>query len=348
MAKHTNLSSLFTAIADAIRAKKGLAAGTKIVADNFPDEIAGIETGRGVDLSVITATSSDVLSPKKFVNSNGEPVVGTIATKSNSNLSVSGKTVTGPAGYYPDGISKSISDGALNDVVTISVNSSTGKITASSGVKTAGYLDTSAKTTGEKQLTTYTRTAAYAPTTSEQIAANAGTFLCSAVKIAGDPNLVSSNIKSGVTIFGVTGTFAGSSGGAKRYYSTATADSYSDAFQFSFTTPFSLTSSEKLVHLTIIKEGNAADNEVYLIDYNINSGRLTILAENTEGNLERFLYLSEDGFNEYEAYLTENHNSDGTISITVGICVYESGYTFEDYVSGKNNQDTYIISATFD
>lgn len=41
MAKHTNLTSLFTAIADAIRAKKGTT--DAIVADDFPDEIAGIE-----------------------------------------------------------------------------------------------------------------------------------------------------------------------------------------------------------------------------------------------------------------------------------------------------------------
>jgi hypothetical protein len=43
MAKHTNLTSLFTAIADAIRAKKGTT-GT-IVADNFPEEIASIQSG---------------------------------------------------------------------------------------------------------------------------------------------------------------------------------------------------------------------------------------------------------------------------------------------------------------
>lgn len=43
MATHTNLSSLFTDIADAIRAKTGKT--ETIVADNFPAEIAVIETG---------------------------------------------------------------------------------------------------------------------------------------------------------------------------------------------------------------------------------------------------------------------------------------------------------------
>lgn len=43
MATHTSLSALFTAIADAIRAKTG--STDPIVADNFPTEIANISTG---------------------------------------------------------------------------------------------------------------------------------------------------------------------------------------------------------------------------------------------------------------------------------------------------------------
>lgn len=54
MAVH-NLTSLFTAIADAIRAKTGSA--EPIVADNFPAEIANIPTG--LKVKSITTTSSD-------------------------------------------------------------------------------------------------------------------------------------------------------------------------------------------------------------------------------------------------------------------------------------------------
>lgn len=48
MATHTTLSSLFTAIADAIRAKKGTTA--TIVADNFPTEIANLPSGSSYTL----------------------------------------------------------------------------------------------------------------------------------------------------------------------------------------------------------------------------------------------------------------------------------------------------------
>ena len=50
MATHTTLASLFTDIADSIRAKTGKT--DNIVADDFPEEIAGITTG-GEDLEYV-------------------------------------------------------------------------------------------------------------------------------------------------------------------------------------------------------------------------------------------------------------------------------------------------------
>ena len=52
----------------------------------------------------------------------------------------------------------------------------------------------------------------WTPTTSDQTIA-AGTYCSGAQTIKGDSNLKAANIKSGTTIFGVTGTYAGSTGG---------------------------------------------------------------------------------------------------------------------------------------
>ena len=46
------------------------------------------------------------------------------------------------------------------------------------------------------------------PTTADQTV-NGNTFLAGAITIAGDANLLAENIKSGVTIFGITGTYTG-------------------------------------------------------------------------------------------------------------------------------------------
>ena len=72
--------------------------------------------------------------------------------------------------------------------------------------KTAYANDT--KLTGtivSKEAQTYT------PTTTAQTI-NAGQYLSGAQTIAGDANLLAENIKSGVTIFGVVGTYTGATG----------------------------------------------------------------------------------------------------------------------------------------
>ena len=45
------------------------------------------------------------------------------------------------------------------------------------------------------------------PSTSEQTAVDTGVYTTGEIKVAGDVNLISANIKNGVSIFGITGTF---------------------------------------------------------------------------------------------------------------------------------------------
>ena len=90
---------------------------------------------------------------------------------------------------------------------TISVDTSTGLITAShtqqSGEVTGGT------TTATEQLTTQ-GAQTITPTTSNQTIA-AGKYLTGAQTIEGDANLVATNIKKDVSIFGVEGSYVGGS-----------------------------------------------------------------------------------------------------------------------------------------
>lgn len=77
----------------------------------------------------------------------------------------------------------------------------------SSGVQTAGYLGTSA-ISGLQLSTQAAKT--ITPTTYSQTAVASGKYTTGAVTVAGDSDLIASNIKSGVNIFGVNGNYSGS------------------------------------------------------------------------------------------------------------------------------------------
>lgn len=188
-------------IADAIRAKEG--SFDPIIANDFPARIAAIQTG--TDTSDATATAGDILSGETAYVASGK-VTGTIPTKTESNISVSGPTIIVPSGYYGSQVSKSIAT-ATQATPTISVNSS-GLITASS-TQSAGYVTAGTKS-ATRQLTTQTGKT-ITPGRTQQTAVSSGRYTTGNVYVAGDTDLVAANIKKGVNIFGVAGTYEGAS-----------------------------------------------------------------------------------------------------------------------------------------
>lgn len=131
------------------------------------------------------ATAEDVVSGKTFTSASGLKVTGTHECASSSPTlqsksvtpSESEQTVSPDDGY--DGLS-SVTVGAVSNTYIGS-----------------GVTKKSART--------------YTPGTADQTIA-AGQYLSGAQTIKGDANLVAGNIKSGVSIFGVAGTYVGSGG----------------------------------------------------------------------------------------------------------------------------------------
>lgn len=130
------LDTKLTQVANAIRGKTG--DSTSLA---FPGEFVDA-IGELTNVEDTTAAAGDVLNTKYFYTAAGVKTQGNIASKSSSDLSASGATVTVPAGYYASQASKSVSSGsATTPATTISVTPSM-SLDASTGVVTASNSKT--------------------------------------------------------------------------------------------------------------------------------------------------------------------------------------------------------------
>ena len=188
-----------------------------------------------IDLTSDTAVASNVVSGKYFHLATGERVQGSIATRTSSDLTASGATVTVPAGYYASDASKAVANGtvtapsSINEInATKIINATTislsKTVSVTPVVSTAGYV--SSGTAGNVNVSlqaalTTKSTESYHPSTSDQTISS-GTYLTGLQTIKGVTvsGLSASNIKKDVVVkigdstdddcvTSVTGTYEG-------------------------------------------------------------------------------------------------------------------------------------------
>lgn len=229
---YNNLKELFVGICDALRTKKG--STEEINHQDIPAEILALPDA--VDLSEIETDAANVLTGEYYMDANGEMQPGTMPNNGSiSRTYTSNGSRSFSKGYYSGGtitvnvpsstveVNNPYGNASASDVrsgvtfmsggvertgtmgnasVSLSVNSS-GKITATNSSE--GYLASGSVAT--KQLTTQAAQTITPGTSNKTI--GSGTYLTGTQTIKGDSNLVASNIKSGISIFGVSGTYTG-------------------------------------------------------------------------------------------------------------------------------------------
>ena len=166
------------------------------------------------DLSGITAAAEDILAGKKSVDATGAEITGTMTNRGAWNSTkTSNGSVTIPEGYHNGSgkvtvnVSTSTDTGAL-DTPSISFDKTLGRFTATSKVKTSGYISTSETKTASYTINRYLG-GEYTPTKESKTVSLTGNYCTGDAVIKGDDNLVPANIKNGTSIFGVQGTYAG-------------------------------------------------------------------------------------------------------------------------------------------
>ena len=184
--------------------------------------------GGSGDLDLVTATAGDVLKGKVIVGPDGEPLTGTLAMTGNAGDSqvLSGKTY-----YNTDAKARRTGSMANQGAKTASLNcggsytipagyhNGSGKVTANSlasqtDANAAAGDILSGKTAWVKGSKVTGSMAAqaggtYKSTTVNQTISCSGKKMTGNVVIQGDSKLVAGNIKKGVTILGITGTWEG-------------------------------------------------------------------------------------------------------------------------------------------
>lgn len=190
-----------------------------------------LKAGGSADLDVITAGAGDILTGKTGVNQEGEPLAGSMPNKGAVSQSLNaGGSYTIPAGYH-NGAGK-VTANSLSSQTSANATAAqilSGQTAWVNGAKVTGSMANRGAANQALAINgSYTIPAGYhngggkvtqsvpvqggsttTPGTANKTVVAANRYVNGNVIVAGNGNLTAGNIKKGVNIFGVTGTWEG-------------------------------------------------------------------------------------------------------------------------------------------
>lgn len=215
MAKNNNLTDFLVDLADGIyKAETGVTTRPtteKIDPQDFRSRVEAIPANTLTNNAVARANTTisvtaDDTNDKLTITAGNNQSTGYVAganktTTATVTLTASGANVTATVGNKS--VTKSVGT-ATHTAPTATLDTTTGKVTTKH-TATAGYV-AAGTTTATLTLSTVA-TSTITPGTQNKTAVAQGKYTLGTVTVKGDADLVAANIKKGVEIFGVTGTF---------------------------------------------------------------------------------------------------------------------------------------------
>lgn len=154
----------------------------KIQAGYYSDGTISLADGT-VTTTDANALASEILS-EKTAYVQGQKITGTIPRQNAANITVTDDVISLGSGYYPEGITKTLTHGALG-TPEITIDDE-GKIHVEAQVSTGGYLEKNTKTYNSRRLHTKAGTT-ITPTKESQTAIEKETFALGAITVAPIP-----------------------------------------------------------------------------------------------------------------------------------------------------------------
>ena len=145
-----------------------------------------------MDVTGKTVTAANMLNGVTSLKNDGTDITGNIASKSSSDLTVSGATVTAPAGYYASAASKTIPDMEYEAHNSFSFRTQSGQrkcdIEAWSTIEVPGYVGGGTIVAMDDSYNAVAANTTITPTTSSQTVGGANWIMEGPLTVAAMPS----------------------------------------------------------------------------------------------------------------------------------------------------------------
>ncbi len=308
---------------------------------------SGGGSGNSVDFLKVTMEPQFGLSGKKFYDRSGNLVPGTILNWDGTVLS-GASTDGNKVIVTPDSVAQHIAAGKYlgRDIEFAAMAAGSAEMSREDNVvtltKQAGWIGAGTPTL---TIPAYNGSNSITPGASAQTLSLAGLYCLADIIINGDANLKAANIKSGVNIFGIMGSYSGQSYST---YSGATTITPSSSNQYFYTNGYVVNSNLKVSGDSNLKAANIKSGvNIFGVSGSYTGATPTVGTGSLSGDSSHLVISAPSGYTLYMAAFIVNPVPGGVSYVSGGMVRYGYNSGRGVYVTSTGTTAVANISASF-